>query len=171
MTQLLRLLVQIALLRRSPGELPASTVLLLLAAVAYGALRAVRYWMRYGDDQLWARAATDLGLMIALAWLVLAVTRLLGRFRQTLTAMLGAAVVIAPLGIALLVLQEQSSLADALRWLAWAGSVALIIWYTLIVGHILKSALEVGLVTSVAIALTWLLAGDALIRRIFPAVA
>ena len=171
MTQLLRLLVQIALLRRGPSELPASTVLLVLAGVAYAAARAVRYWMRFGDDQLWARAAVDLGLMIALAWLVLAATRRLGRFRQTLTAMLGTAVVIAPIGIGLLVLQEQALLADALRWLAWVGSVALIIWYTLVVGHILKSALEVGLVTSVAIALTWLLASDALIRRIFPAVA
>jgi hypothetical protein len=54
---------------------------------------------------------------------------------------------------------------------AWAGSVGVIVWYTLIVGHILRSALEVGFVTSIAIAITTVIAGNAVLGKLFPGAA
>jgi hypothetical protein len=50
----------------------------------------------------------------------------------------------------------------------WLGSVALIVWYTLIVGHILRSALDIGFVTSTAIAFSYLLAGIVLVAGLYP---
>ena len=41
------------------------------------------------------------------------------------------------------------------------------IWYLLIVGHILRSALDTGLVTGFAIAVTWLVATVAISRSLF----
>lgn len=169
MTQVLRSLIDIALLRRDPGVLPASVVLLAITAGCYAAASALQSWMLHGSDRVLARAALDLVLALALFWVLLAVTRRGHRYRQTMIAVLGTSVVMTPFVAGLLLLQQPALTSYAVKWLAWAGSVAVIVWYTLVVGHILRSALEVGFVTSIAIALTWLIAGDALLRRIFTA--
>lgn len=166
MIQVLRSLIDIALLRRDPGALPASLALLVLVAGCYAATSALQSWMLHGGDRLLARTALDLGLALALFWVLLAATRRVHRYRQTVIAVLGTSVVLTPFVVGLL-LQQPALSSYAVKLLAWAGSVALIVWYTLIVGHILRSALEVGFVTSIAIALTWLIAGDALLRRMF----
>ncbi|MGQ0383194.1 MAG: hypothetical protein ACT4UP_00705 [Gammaproteobacteria bacterium] len=167
MIQLIRALVEIALLRKDPGALPASLALLALAAAAYAAASVLQSWMMHGNDRLFARAAFDLGLAMGLFWLLLTVTRRGHRYRQTMTAVLGTAALMTPFVVGLLLLQQPAQVNYALKWVAWAGSVAVIVWYTLVVGHILRSALEIGFVTSIAIALTWLIAGEALLRRAF----
>ncbi|MGQ0429988.1 MAG: hypothetical protein ACT4UQ_08655 [Gammaproteobacteria bacterium] len=169
MTQLMRALFEIALLRKDPGVLPASVVLLTLAAAGYAAASVLQSWMLHGNDRLFARAGFDLGLAMGLFWLLLAVTRRGHRYRQTMTAVLGTAVLMTPFVVGLLLLQQPAQANYALKWLGWVGSVAVIVWYTLVVGHILRSALEIGFVTSIAIALTWLIAGEALLRRVFDA--
>ncbi len=171
MIQVLRSLIDIALLRRDPGALPASIVLVVLAAACYAATSALQSWMLHGGDRLFARTALDLGIALALFWVLLAVTRRGHRYRQTIVAVLGTSVVMTPFVVGLLLLQQPALSSYAVKWLAWAGSVAVIVWYTLVVGHILRSALEIGFVTSIAIALTWLIVGDALLRRIFAAAA
>ncbi|HXV39413.1 MAG TPA: hypothetical protein VD701_00445 [Steroidobacteraceae bacterium] len=167
MIQVLRSLIDIALLRRDPGALPASVVLLVTAVVAYAGTSALQSWMLHGGDRLFARTALDLALALALFWVLLAVTRRSHRYRQTVIAVLGTSVIMTPFVVGLLLLQQPALTSYAVKWLAWAGSVAVIVWYTLVVGHILRSALEIGFVTSIAIALTWLIAGDALLRRVF----
>ncbi len=167
MTQLIRALFDITLLRRDPGILPASIVLFALAAVLYTAASALQAWMLFGADRVIARAACDLGLALALFWLLLTVTRRGHRYRQTMIAVLGTSVLLTPFAVGLLLLQQPAQASYALKFLAWVGSVTIIVWYTLVVGHILRSALEIGFVTSIAIALTWLIAGDVLLRRLF----
>lgn len=167
MIQVLRSLIDIALLRRDPGELPASIVLLVLTGACYAATSALQSFMLHGGDRLFARTALDLGLALALFWVLLAVTRRGHRYRQTMIAVFGTSVIMTPFVVGLLLLQQPALSNYAIKWLAWAGSVAVIVWYTLVVGHILRSALEIGFVTSIAIALTWLIAGDALLRRVF----
>jgi hypothetical protein len=58
-----------------------------------------------------------------------------------------------------------------IKLLAWAGWIAVIVWYTLIIGHILRSALEIGFVTSIAIAITTVILGSAVLGKLFPAAA
>lgn len=167
MIQVFRSLIDIALLRQDPGALPASVVLLAGTAACYAGVSAAQSFMLHGADRLLARTALDLGLALALFWVLLAATRRGHRFRQTMIAVLGTSVIMAPFVAGLLLLQQPAQSSYALKWVAWAGSVAVIVWYTLVVGHILRSALEIGFVTSIAIALTWLVAGDALLRRVF----
>ena len=168
MTELLNSLLQIALLRRNPSALPASVALLVVLAAAYAGSSALQSWMLHGGDRLLARTATDLGLTLAMFWLVLAVTRRGYRYRQTISAVLGAAALMTPLIVLLLALKDPAAVNYPVALLAWAGSVGVIVWFTLIVAHILRSALEVGFVTSVAIALTYLIASAAVLKRLFP---
>lgn len=167
MIQVLRSLIDIALLRRDPGVLPASIALLVLAGASFAAASALQSFMLHGGDRLVARTALDLGLALVLFRLLLMVTRRGHRYRQTMIAVFGTSVIMTPFVVGLLLLQQPALSSYAIKWLAWAGSVAVIVWYTLVVGHILRSALDIGFVTSIAIALTWLIAGDALLRRVF----
>ena len=167
MTQVLISLVEIARLRRDPSALPASTVLLVILAVAYAGSSAMQSWVLYEDDRLLARTAADLGLTLAIFWLVLAVTRRLYRYRQTMNAVLGTSVLLTPLLMLLIGLQQPAEIYYPIKLMAWAGSIAVIVWYTLIIGHILRSALEIGFVTSIAIAITTVIAANAVLGKLF----
>ena len=171
MRELVKSLVQIACLRRDPSALPASAVLLVLLAAAYAAGSALQSWMLHGADRVLARTAADLVLTLATFWFVLAVTRRGHRFRQTMSAVLGTAALMTPLIMLLLALKDPAAASYPVALLAWAGSIGVIVWYTLVVGHILKSALEVGFVTSIAISVTYLIASAALLTRLFPETA
>jgi hypothetical protein len=52
-----------------------------------------------------------------------------------------------------------------------ASYALFVIWYLLIVGHILRSALDTGLVTGFAIAVTWTVTTIAISRSVFGAAA
>ena len=67
MIQVFRSLIDIALLRRDPGALPASAVLLVIAVVAYAGTSALQSWMLHGGDRLLARTALFLLGLIAAA--------------------------------------------------------------------------------------------------------
>jgi len=172
MTQLLRSLVQIALLRKDPGVLPASIVLAVLLAMAYAVTSALQSWILYGADRIVSRTAIDLGLSLALVWVVLTVTRRGHRYPQTISAVLGTSVLVAPIVVLLLLLMQGPAATYYPAWLvARTGAVVVTIWFILVIGHILRGALETGLVTGVAIALTWLIASRALAEKLFPMAA
>jgi hypothetical protein len=168
MTQVLISLAEIARLRRDPSDLPASIVLLVIMAAAYAGSSALQAWLLYEDDRLLARTAVDLGLTFAMFWFVLAVTRRLHRYRQTMNAVLGTSVLLTPLLMLLIALQQPAEIYYPIKLVAWAGSIAVIVWYTLIIGHILRSALEIGFVTGIAIAITSVIAGNAVLNWLFP---
>ena len=172
MTQLLRSLVQIVLLRKDPSVLPASAVLGALLAFAYALASALQSWVLYRGDRIVSRTAVDLGLSVALVWVVLAVTRRGHRFRQTMSAVLGTSVLVAPLVVVLLLLMQGPATTYYPVWLvARAGAVVVTIWFIVVIGHILRGALETGLVTGVAIALTWVIASRAVAEKLFPMAA
>ena len=167
MTQVLISLVEIVRMRRDPSALPASIVLFVIMAVAYAASSALQSWLLH-DDQLLARTLADLGLLLAIFWLVLALTRRLYRYRQTMNAVLGVSVLLTPILMLLIALQQPAEMYYPVKLVAWAGSIGVIVWYTLIIGHILRSALEVGFVTSIAIAIATVILANAVLNQLFP---
>jgi len=168
MQALLKALWDIALWRRDPGHLPDSVALVAACALAYAAMSAVQSWMLTGGDRLAARTLVDLGLLVVLVWLLLAVTRRSHRLNQTLSAVLGTGALLSPLVILLLALRGAAEASHTVALLVWAGSVGVILWYTFVLGHIVRSALDTGWFTGVAIAITYVVASAALLTRIFP---
>ncbi len=110
-------------------------------------------------------------MLVSLVWLLLAVTRRSYRLNQTLSAALGTGALLSPLVILLLALRGVAEANQAVALLVWAGSVAVILWYTFILGHIIRSALDTGWFTGVAIAITYVVASAALLTRMFPEAA
>ncbi len=168
MQALLKAFWDIALWRRDPSHLPDSLVLVLAAAGAYAALSAVQSWMLYGTDQLLGRTAADIALLVGLLWLLLALTGRRRRFNQTIEAALGTGALLSPFVILLLALKEPAGGNYGLALLVWAGSVAVILWYVFVLGHIIRSALDTGLFTGVGIAVTYVVASAAVLTQLFP---
>lgn len=168
MQALLKAFWDLALWRRGPADLPDSTTLVVLAAAAYAAFSAIQSWMIYGTDRLLARTGADLGLTLLLVWLLLSLTQRRHRFRQTVSAVLGVGALLSPLIILLLALRGPADASHAVALLVWAGSVAVILWFTFILGHIIRSALDTGLATGVAVAITYVVTSAAALTRLFP---
>ena len=168
MRYLLSSLVQIALLRKDPSILPASAILVVLTGIAFTVASALQSWILHGNDRLLGRTAYDLALTVALFWLLLTLTRHGNRFRQTLSAVFGTTVLVTPFAVVLLAIQAPQATVYAIKFLAWTGSVIVIVWYILIISHILRTAIQIGFVTSIAVALTWLIVGDQLLKWLFP---
>ena len=166
MTRLLRSLTQIALLRRDASILPASWAWVEISALGYAATNAVVVWASDADDML-ARIVVDLALSLAFMWILLAITNRTHRLPQTVIAVFGVYMLLAPAVIALLLMQGPSRPNPAILLLSTAGTILIVIWYLLVVGHILKGALDTGLVTGFAIAVAWLLASIAVVRFLF----
>lgn len=166
MTRLLSSLTQIALLRRDASILPASWSWVVLFALGYAATNALVAWVDDADG-IFARIALDLVLAFAFMWLLLALTNRTHRLPQTAIAVFGVYILLAPAVTVLLLMRVPSESNHAIAFLSTAGSILITIWYLLIVGHILKGALDTGLVTGFAMAVTWLLASVAVARFFF----
>jgi hypothetical protein len=172
MPGLLRSLADIALLRRDPSGLPSSWASVGVFVLAYVVADIVV--ARTGSFQpVLARTAADLALTLPFFWLLLAITRRTHRFPQTINAALGVYVLLTPIIVVLLLLHLRSpaQASGVLPILVNASITLLMIWYLLIVGHILRSALDTGLVTGFAISVTWFLATYAITRALFGAPA
>ena len=166
MKALLSSLAEIAMLRKDPSILPASYAWVLLFALAYTAANLVMAWVD-DADRIGARIAFDLGLSLAFFWLLLALTRRTHRFPQAINAVFGVYLLLAPLMVGLQLLRGPSKSNYAVWALTTAGSTVVMIWYLLAVGHVLRRALDTGLVTGFAIAVTWAVATVALAQRLF----
>jgi hypothetical protein len=172
MTQLFRSLVQIALLRKDPSVLPASIMLAGLLVIAYGVASAIYLWVLYENDRIFSRTLVKLGIVLVPIWLLLISMRRAYRFPQAISAVLGILVLMTPiLTILVLLMQGQMTADPAVLLFARGLYYAVTVWFLVIVGHILKGALDAGLITCVAIAVVWWIASDFLSRKLFLAVA
>lgn len=168
MTRLLSSLTQIALLRRGPSILPASWDWVAIFAFGYAATNAVVAWLTDASD-IFARTAVDLALSFGFMWLLLALTNRSHRLPQTAIAVFGVYMLLAPAVAALLLMRGPSRSNPSILLLSTAGTILITIWYLLVVGHILKGALDTGLVTGFSVAIAWLLASIAVARLLFGA--
>jgi hypothetical protein len=169
MLRLAKAFLDIALWRKSPAQLPASVFLLGLVAAAVALLEVLAALLPpNSSDQLLMRVILSVGLPLAFAWVVLAVTRHGQRFLQTGIALLGVAVlaelVLYPLGSLLNVVGSDRPAAIPLGLLLFAG----LIWYLLACANIWRAALDSGLGLGIAISVGYLLLSMALEQQLLP---
>ncbi len=169
MKELFRLFAQIALLRRGPQDLPASTSLLALTVVLYLGVNALvgsaLPSIREGMQQVLIQA------LFTLLWYV-ALLLLLGRgerFLQTATAVFGLQALLSPLLIASdwLVLRFGESTLWQLP--VECAGLLLIVWLIAASSQIVRSALEWSSSASVALVILQIFTGQLLLMELFPA--
>jgi hypothetical protein len=146
--------IELALLRRAPQDLPASSVLLLLTALA-GLCAGLLLGLTAGVGLASGLLQSLLDLALLLGALAVAL-RQIGhpmRFLQTATALMGVDILISllallPVGLARPVDSESGVLA-----LAGLLFMVLVAWSVLATGHILRHAFGISLLQGAAIAI------------------
>ena len=170
MTELIQLFTQIALLRRGPQDLPASTPLLALTVVGYLGVNLVVSSVLPPVKSWPAQVLVD--TLFTLVWYV-ALLKLLGRSErilQTATAVFGLQGLLSPLLIASDWLMLRFG--EAALWqvpVACAG-LLLIIWLVAASSQIVKAALEWSAPASVVLVILQILTGRLLVFALFPPV-
>ena len=165
MLKLLNFFVDLCLLRRAPQDLPASQSLLVMVLVVNalaGIVLGVQTWA--GAGVALAATALDIGALLGLLWIALQVRGVTPRFTQSATALLGAGTLFTLLAMPLQPLLDapEEMEAGALVYLL------LLVWVQLVYGHVLRHALNLNLVSGVALSLVYTFSSAVLIELLFP---
>jgi drug/metabolite transporter (DMT)-like permease len=164
MGDLITRFTRLALLRGGPQDLPASALLLGLTVLAYLGVNALVSSLFPPDAGWFAELVLDIAFTMAWYAVLLKVAGRQERTLQTLTAVFGFQLVLAPLLITLQWLVQR--LADDTTWdppllLVW---LALFGWMIAANTRIVRAALEWSTPTSVTLVILQILAGE-LLRR------
>ncbi len=168
MREVVRLYVQIALLRRGPQDLPASRLLLLLTVCGYAAVDGLVSALLPPTGGRAAQLAIDVAF--TLAWYT-ALLHLAGRperFLQTATAVFGLQAVLSPPLIAAYWLVRRSGQDSIWQLPMEVVGLALAIWLIAANSQVVKAALDWSLASSVALVILQTVAGQLLLFALFP---
>jgi hypothetical protein len=165
--QLLKAFADIVLWRRGPQDLPASRMLLGLAAAAYVGVSVCQLALLDEPPAAWVVfVVLDPLLLAGAAWLLLRLFRHESRFVQTLSAIYGTGAV---LGI-FLVLPVQwaitASGAGPESVPAGLAALGLVLVFALVTGRILQNALETSLFVGVALSFGYFLLINSLLGAV-----
>ncbi|MGH8139607.1 MAG: hypothetical protein ACREVV_15640 [Steroidobacteraceae bacterium] len=169
MRELIRLFMQIALLRRGPQDVPASPLLLAVTVAGYFAVNLVVSSVLPPFPGPWlAHLGIDVAFMFAWYALLMNVVRRPERFLQTTTAVYGFQAVLSPLLVASVWLTRRFAQDSFWQFPVTLMSLALLIWIIAANSHIVKAALGWSMPPSVALVILQTLAGNLLVLALFP---
>jgi hypothetical protein len=157
MQALVKVFWDIALWRRGPRDVPASPLLLALTVAAYSATSVAQSLLVDGPELLVLRTLVDLALTMAMFGACLLLTRRTHRLLQTLTAVLGTSALLALPMILLQLAGRQAGPDGPVALLLELLSLPLLAWYVLVLGHVVRQALDAPLVTGLAVAMSYVL--------------
>ena len=152
MQELVRLFVQIALLRKGPQDLPASAQVLAVTATGFFSINFLVSAVLPPIPGPWLYQLV-LDVIFTFAWyaLLLRIVNRPERFLQTATAIFGYQAVLAPLWIATVWLWRQFAEDDTLSAPTLLLSLAVLVWNVAANVRVVKAALEWGIAASVAL--------------------
>lgn len=168
---IIQTLARITLWRRGPRDLPVSGPLVAALMLLYAGQSALQLAVGTGKQMVVADGIIDLVVLCAMIVALLAVTSRLHRLPQTLIAVLGVEILLAPLTIVLLSGvhgSREDELVGVLLRLAYIG---LLVWDQLIFAHILRCALDASLAVGVLLAVGCALLSYAIMSVLFAAPA
>ncbi len=167
MLRLLSLFAELLRLRVGPQALPASdrVVVVSVAALVGASLLAVQ--RLYPPGLAASRVGLDLLIEVAFFAGVLYWARHPERFRQTFAAACGTSALLVLLTWPLLDIVVERSREDSLHGLAVLALLGIYVWHVVVIGHILRHALDVRLRRGIALAVVLVLGsgliGDAVL--------
>jgi hypothetical protein len=169
MGQLIQLFSQIAVLRRGPQDVPASSLLLALTVVGYFTINFVVNAVLPPLDGPWLpRLLLDVAFTLAWYALLLRLARRPERILQTTTAVFGLQAVLSPV----LVVSEWLALRyqhDAIWQLPFSLiALVLLVWLIAANGHVVKAALEWSGPASVALVILLVLVENLVVISLTP---
>lgn len=169
MTDLLRLYVQIALLRQGPQDVPAAGALLVITVAGYFLVNYLMSSVLPPIEGPWLWHLI-IDVLFTLAWyaLLLRITGRPERFVQTTGAVFGFQAVLSPLWIATGWLLRRFADGSAWQFPVSLLGLSLVVWMIAVNAHILKAALEWSIAPCVALVILQILLGQLLLFFLLP---
>jgi len=156
MLPILDAFLQIALRRRGPEDLPDSSFLLLLAAGAYLGTQAVLAAPVFGSTLALAQGLLlDVLLLCGCLWGLLRLAGHPGRFRQTLTAVLGTGAFLTTCMLPFNYWLDEAGSPGEVPLAPTLGLLAVISWSLVVNGHIFARALSRPFVAGLAVSIAY----------------
>lgn len=168
--RLFNLFVDICLLRAGPQDLPGSGFLLLLTvllSLLTGTLVIVGTFGTLGAAL--AAQMLDILLLLGLLRLLLQLTGKSARYQQTASALFGSGVLINLVTMPLQLLYSGDPSGPALGEMGTLFYLIIIVWALVIVGHIIRHALEIRLAAGIMLSLGYFLIANYIIQTLFTA--
>jgi hypothetical protein len=162
---LLRLFIDICLLRVTPQELPAAPILRRLTLFAYLVSGLLVLAPGEGVMRAAGMVMVDAGVMLALLAAALHWRRHPARFDQAATALLGTGALLGLLLLPVLVLGRAGESVAGAAFPLW---LALFLWGLVVSAHILRHALELPMAGGMLAAVVYFSVSLVLIEMLFP---
>ena len=148
-------LLNVALRKKGPEDLPDSRFLLGFTFAVYLLLQIPLGWIAYGPSDVLVSTIVVSGLLIVSGlWVLLALTGYRSRFRQSLTAMLGTSALLSALSLPFSLWRDITINYEAGVALPSTIIFAIMVWSLVIDGHIISRAISkpfgIGLMIAVA---------------------
>jgi hypothetical protein len=169
MLRLAKAFWDIALWRRTPAQLPASSFFLGLVAAAAALLEAASAFLPpVSTDRIFIRVVLSVGMPLAFVWAVMLLTRRRQRFLQTGIALLGVGVLaqlaLYPIQSLIQVIGSERVASVPLGVLWLVG----LIWYLLACAHVWRSALDSGIAIGIAVSVGYFLLSTLVELQLLP---
>jgi len=148
---LIRLFLEICLLRKGPQDVPAYPLLLGLALAAYVLVGAIQAFM----EEQWLEGLLQIPLQAAIllvfVWISLKAAGKMNRMQQTFTTLLATDALISTFAIPL----EVFFLANPQSAIIHLLLLLLMLWHMVVVAHILRHALSQTLVVGLGLSFVY----------------
>lgn len=167
MLKLFNFFVDICLLRRAPQDLPASVPLFTIVIFLSVVIGAVGVSDVISGTASIAAAMLDAIIVLVLLRLVLMIQNHSPRFLQTATAVFGSSAVLGMIALPLQLVAGDASGENAIAPIVSIAYLMLLVWVQLVIGHILRHALNVSLTLGVGLALTYSVLSGIVIQTLF----
>ena len=158
MKTLLLAFFDICRLRRAPQDIPASPQLLALSVTAYGLLSCLLQGLSEPVDLAISSALLEIAVLMLFVQCLLLLKGRPARSMQTVTALAGAGVILRLIVLPLYLFAGVGSGAALVGYnLAITLMLMLVGWGVVVMGHVLRHALETHLVLAFMLALVYLI--------------
>ena len=169
MLLLIKIFVDIFLLRAKPQDVPASSALLLLSIVLVIVSGVASMLSTVGElGQGIMVSLLDVALTFALLTTVLKVMNISSRLTQTATAMFGTGVIVNLISLPVVWLWSSGPESSEFRLLGGLLYFVLLVWSMVIMGHILRHSFNLHLSSGILIAIGYFLVINTMVQSLFP---
>lgn len=166
-----QVVLDILLLRAGPQDVPPTDSVFIAAVVASGAVSLLLALEAFSGMAALARAGLELGLGAVGLGVILLASGRSARFRQTFAAICATGALLGLLAWPLFGIVLERPSGDEFAALALLMLIGIYAWSVLVIGHILRHALDTGLVRGLAIGFVYVIAIATAAEWLMPATA
>jgi predicted membrane protein len=163
MYELLKLFLNICLLKQGPQDIPGSNTVLSLVMPVYVIINFLILILSSDVSIALLQVITESILILTLSWIILFFFKKSPRYSQTVCALVGTDAV-----ISFFALPVMSILLGQGSQFAFFTLIVLMIWHWAVTGHIFSMALDKPLSFGLGISFLYILASNLCMTMIFP---